>query len=149
MPRHRPNKKPHDDVQITDKQSFVMITPTSDAGRKWVHENVHHETWQVRDGGGIVVERRAAVDIVDAMNEAGLIVGGGVMPAPSTSFTVCVRNEALQQGHYTGTFATAALAEEYIDGQLPRSRSFVTFEVFSGTPKAPGKVVGVRRRGLA
>lgn len=69
-------------------------------------------------------------------------------PAAPT-FTVYERNEMTGHANYVGTFASQADAQAYVDRQVARSRKFATFEVWTGTPKAPRKPVpGTTARGL-
>lgn len=69
-------------------------------------------------------------------------------PAAST-FTVYERNEMTGHAKYVGTFASQADAQAYVDRQVTRSRKFATFEVWTGTPRAPRKPVpGTAARGL-
>jgi hypothetical protein len=69
-------------------------------------------------------------------------------PAAPT-FTVYERNEMTGHANYVGTFASQADAQAYVDRQVARSRKFATFEVWTGTPKAPRKPVpGTMARGL-
>jgi hypothetical protein len=54
-----------------------------------------------------------------------------------TSYTVRVVNEALGKDHFTGSFDSIANALTYAEKQAQRSRSFVTFQVWCGTPRNP------------
>jgi hypothetical protein len=58
------------------------------------------------------------------------------------TFTVLTRNHALQSGRYVGTFATREEADAYVALEAGRSRSFVDFEVWLGTPRAAVKPLG-------
>lgn len=69
-------------------------------------------------------------------------------PAAPT-FTVLVGNELIGTSRYIGTFASQAEAQAYVDAETTRSRKFTTFEVWTGTPRAPRKpVAGAKARGL-
>lgn len=57
-------------------------------------------------------------------------------------FTVLHRNHLLKSGVYRGTFGFKEAAIGYAKKQAKRSRSFVDFEVFEGTPRNPGKPTG-------
>lgn len=67
---------------------------------------------------------------------------------PGDTFTVYVRNELLGKSHYTGTFASQAEAQAYAEREAAQSRKFATFEVWTGTPRAPRKPVSPAVRGL-
>lgn len=73
-----------------------------------------------------------------------------VLGNPTTpTFTVYERNEMTGHANYVGTFASQADAQAYVDRQVARSRKFATFEVWTGTPRAPRKPVpGTTARGL-
>jgi hypothetical protein len=69
-------------------------------------------------------------------------------PAAPT-FTVYVRNELTGHARWEGTFGSQAEAQAHADAKAAQSRKFVTFEVWTGTPRAAHKhVVGTERRGL-
>lgn len=63
------------------------------------------------------------------------------------TYTVGYVNEALQKGHWIGTFNTEDEARDYARDQASRSRSFVTYQVYRGTPKNPGLSLGPIYRG--
>lgn len=60
----------------------------------------------------------------------------------SGSFTVLVKNSMLGSSKYVGTFENKEDAEEYANKEASRSRKFASFQVWTGTPKKPGKEVG-------
>lgn len=62
-------------------------------------------------------------------------------------WTVLSENKALGKAHFSGTFATLEDAKAYAETQALRVRSFVTLEVWSGTPKNPIKPTGYRVSG--
>lgn len=69
-------------------------------------------------------------------------------PAAPT-FTVYVRNELIGTSRYVGTFASQAEAQAYVEAEARQARKFTTFEVWTGTPRAPRKpVAGATARGL-
>ncbi len=61
---------------------------------------------------------------------------------PDHQFTVLVRNTALGNSKYVGEFATQSDADAYIKAQVHRTRKFVNYEVWTGTPRKPGRAVG-------
>ena len=66
-----------------------------------------------------------------------------------TTFTVHFRNEMTGHQRFIGTFASRELADAYVECEVKRARSFATFTVWSGTPRAPCGAVGAERRGEA
>lgn len=56
-------------------------------------------------------------------------------------FTVLWRNQMLGTSGYRGTFATEHDARIYRDKEAANSRSFASFEIWTGTPKKPGKAI--------
>jgi hypothetical protein len=62
-------------------------------------------------------------------------------------FTVQIYNDALKSVHYRGTFPTEGEATLYAANQANRTRRFMTYQVFSGTPKNPGMPLGPKYRG--
>ena len=65
------------------------------------------------------------------------------------TYTVQWRNDALRSGGYRGTFETVEGAREYLLSQVKRSRSFASFQVYTGNPRNPGSPVGFEFRGTA
>lgn len=66
------------------------------------------------------------------------------------TYTVAVINNCLRRGHCVGTFETIEEAQAYIAEEIPRTRSFVEFEIREGTPRDSGRTIsGTRRKGEA
>jgi len=57
-------------------------------------------------------------------------------------YTVLIRNSALGTSWYRGTFHDRESAADYINSEASRSRSFVSYELWTGTPQKPGKPLG-------
>lgn len=57
----------------------------------------------------------------------------------STKYTVLVRNSALGTSRFVGTFDDKIAAEAYAVEEAARSRKFASFEVWTGTPRQPGR----------
>lgn len=62
--------------------------------------------------------------------------------------TVLEQNSILGTSHYRGEFDDANKAIDYAERQANRSRKFVTFQVWTGTAKRPGKFTGVEYKGV-
>ncbi len=63
-------------------------------------------------------------------------------------FTTLQRNEALGSSRFVGAFDDRVTAQAYADAEASRSRKFATWEVWTGTPRAPGRpVLGTLVRG--
>ena len=60
---------------------------------------------------------------------------------PMLKFTVLVENKMLGTSRYIGTFESEEAARTYRDEQAARSRSFASFEIWTGTPDRPGKPI--------
>ena len=71
-PDERPGFK-GPDIIVSGAGSLYMLKPVSDAGRKWMDNNLQPESWQWI-GGALGVEHRFVVDILDGMQEDGLII---------------------------------------------------------------------------
>jgi len=54
-------------------------------------------------------------------------------------YTVLVSNSMLGTSRYVGTFDDKIAAEAYALEEAARSRKFASFEVWSGTPRQPGR----------
>lgn len=66
------------------------------------------------------------------------------------TYTMFIRNEMLGSSRYRGTFATEEEAREACKREARNARSFATFEVWTGSPQAPGKPIDDSRvRGVA
>ena len=61
------------DVLIENHGSIAMFTPMTPAAREWVEENVEVESWQYM-GASIACEPRSLDNLVQGMEEAGLVV---------------------------------------------------------------------------
>ena len=61
------------DVLIENYGSVALFTPMTPVAHEWIDENVHVETWQ-RIGCSIACEPRCLGQIVEGMQESGLIV---------------------------------------------------------------------------
>lgn len=113
----------------------------------------------VGDGTFRMVPSGDIVDFAERNRRLGTRLRGTDASAPrarhvlgnptAPTFTVYERNEMTGHANYVGTFASQADAQAYVDRQVARSRKFATFEVWTGTPKAPRKPVpGATARGL-
>lgn len=67
--------------------------------------------------------------------------------APPTKYTVNVMNGTLGTARFVGTFDDKVAAETYAVEQAPRSRTFVSYEVWTGTPRQPGRPTGFVAKG--
>jgi hypothetical protein len=52
-------------------------------------------------------------------------------------YTVLVRNGALGTSRYVGTFDDRIAAETYAASEAARTRKFVSYEVWTGSPRNP------------
>jgi hypothetical protein len=68
------------------------------------------------------------------------------MAAPTT-FTVNVINGMLGKAHFVGTFDDKNAAETYAVSEAARTRKFVSYEVWTGTPRQPGRATGFVAQG--
>ena len=59
--------------------------------------------------------------------------------ASPTKYTVLVANNMLGKSRYVGTFDDKIAAETYAVSEAARTRKFVTYEVWTGTPQKPGR----------
>lgn len=66
-----------------------------------------------------------------------------------TSWTVEVYNGALKNLRYVGAFDSKGEAEAYAKKEAKRTRPFMKYVVYTGTPKAPGKAVSDPIKGAA
>lgn len=55
------------------------------------------------------------------------------------TFTVAVRNEALQSGNFVGPFTTLEDARIYCINKCKRCRKYMKYQICEGTPENPGK----------
>ena len=60
------------DVTVDNEGSIFIVTPHTQEAKDWVAESIasDHQEWC----GGVVVESRYVVDLVEAMRDAGLTV---------------------------------------------------------------------------
>lgn len=63
------------------------------------------------------------------------------------TWTVLTKNKMLGTSRYGGTFSSLEAAQQYASTQADRSRSFASFEVFTGSPSYPGVSTGFIREG--
>lgn len=64
-------------------------------------------------------------------------------------YTSLWRNSMTGNLGFCGTFDSVEAAVAYQDREAERTRSFVTYEVWTGTPRKPGcAVAGTVRRGI-
>ncbi len=61
------------DIRIDKTGSVAIIVPESEAGRKWMDENLLCDEWQWTNGG-LAVEPRAILVIAESAQEDGLEV---------------------------------------------------------------------------
>lgn len=56
---------------LVDHGSIAILTARTQAARDWIAENMpaHAQTWS---GGGVVIEPRYALPILDGIDDAGL-----------------------------------------------------------------------------
>jgi hypothetical protein len=64
-------------------------------------------------------------------------------------FTVLTGNEITGASRYVGDFQTEDEASDYATREIPRSRRFVTYELWSGTPRHPRRFIRALGRGSA
>ena len=57
--------------------------------------------------------------------------------AMPTKYTVNVVNSMLGKSHFVGTFDDKIAAETYAMSEAARTRKFVSYEVWTGTPRQP------------
>lgn len=62
--------------------------------------------------------------------------------ASPTKYTVNVINSMLGKAHFVGTFDDKIAAETYALSEAARTRKFVSYEVWTGTPRQPGRPAG-------
>lgn len=67
--------------------------------------------------------------------------------APPTTYTVNVTNSARGTMRLVGTFDDEVAAETYAVEQAALSRTFVSYEVWTGTPRQPGRPTGFVAKG--
>lgn len=62
-------------------------------------------------------------------------------------YTVNVINGLLGKAHFVGTFNDPLDAEAYAVREAARTRTFVSYEVWTGTPLQPGRPTGFSTQG--
>jgi hypothetical protein len=62
-------------------------------------------------------------------------------------FTVLTGNELTGVSRYVGDFQTEEDAWDYASREIPRSRGFVTYQLWSGTPGYPRRFIRTIGRG--
>ncbi len=67
--------------------------------------------------------------------------------ATPTKYTVNVVNNLLGKSHFVGTFDDKIAAETYAMSEAARTRKFVSYEVWTGTPRLPGRPTGFQTTG--
>jgi hypothetical protein len=70
----------HADVLVCDGGTLWLFHPLSERAKEWVREHIAADPWQWL-GRQLVVERRFAPDLIEAMREVGLIVRVHCQPA--------------------------------------------------------------------
>jgi hypothetical protein len=65
----------------------------------------------------------------------------------TTKYTVLVSNALLGSSRYVGTFDDRVAAETYAVSEAARSRKFAAFEVWTGTPRQPGRATTFKVQG--
>lgn len=73
--------------------------------------------------------------------------GAPLAVALPTKYTVNVINNLLGKAHFVGTFDDKVAAETYAVSEAARTRKFVTYEVWTGTPRQPGRPTGFQTQG--
>jgi len=68
------------------------------------------------------------------------------MTSPA-KYTVHVANSMLGTSRFVGTFDDKIAAETYAVGEAARTRKFASYEVWTGTPRQPGRPTGFVTRG--
>jgi hypothetical protein len=63
------------DVLIENHGSVALFTPMTPEAHLWIEENVHIEPWQWM-GCSIACEPRCLTQLVEGMQEGGLVVTG-------------------------------------------------------------------------
>jgi virulence-associated protein VagC len=61
------------DVSVENQGSVVVLQPLTKKAKLWIDENVSSEPWQWV-GNGLVIDWRMAEELIDAMQEEGLIL---------------------------------------------------------------------------
>ncbi len=61
------------DIRVEDHGTVALVIPMTDAGRKWITDNVETESWQWL-GGALAVEPRCVDSLAAGMSGDGLAV---------------------------------------------------------------------------
>lgn len=61
------------DIFIANYGCFAMLTPMTPEAHRWVEEHVEIEPWQ-KFGASVACEPRCLSDLVEGMQEDGLVV---------------------------------------------------------------------------
>jgi hypothetical protein len=64
-------------------------------------------------------------------------------------WTVRIINSLLGSARFVGPFKSEEAANMYASGESLRSRKFVAFEVWTGTPQNPGRPATYKCEGVA
>ena len=64
---------PEIDISIEDRGWIIVLHPESEAGRKWLAENIDDDGYQPYLPS-VIVERRYAGPIIDGIWESGLVL---------------------------------------------------------------------------
>ena len=72
MEAERLNMTPYD-FRLQDEGTIVILHPCNDAAGDWLYEHVAEPQWW---GGGVVIEHRFVLDILQGIESDGLTVAG-------------------------------------------------------------------------
>jgi hypothetical protein len=61
------------DVRFENQGSIILLQSLTDAGKRWIDENVSSEPWQWL-GGALAVDWRMAEELVALMQDDGLVI---------------------------------------------------------------------------
>jgi hypothetical protein len=61
------------DVRFENQGSIILLQPLTDAGQRWIDENVSSEPWQWL-GGALTVDWRMAEELAALMQDDGLVI---------------------------------------------------------------------------
>ena len=67
--------------------------------------------------------------------------------AATPKYTVNVLNSMLGTSRFVGTFDDKIAAETYAVSEAARTRKFVSYEVWTGTPRQPGRATDFTTQG--
>jgi hypothetical protein len=63
------------DLVVEHLGTVAVLEPLTDEGRRWLRENVRHDTWQRVGRNGITCDPRLALDVLEGAQKDGLRVG--------------------------------------------------------------------------